>query len=197
VIVALTASCAGVGAPAAPPVSLDAQLDADEAAARAVPWAADRPLAWTDFRAPAPAAGPEGALTAYSLLQGVRCTGAVFEFRVRAAFLPDQSWVKPAVLADATLSASTLRHEQTHFDLTEVHARLMRQYFARLYEPCRQDERVLRQAADRFVAAEAADQARYDGDTRHGLVATAQTRWNADVRRRLTELREWASRGIK
>ncbi|HVT46253.1 MAG TPA: DUF922 domain-containing protein [Vicinamibacterales bacterium] len=193
VVVVMTAACAGTRQPSAPPGSLDARLDADEAAAGAVPWAADRPLVWSDFRAQAPAGGPEGALTAYSLLQDVRCTGTAFEFRVTAAFLPQRSWVKPPVLANPALSARTLRHEQTHFDLTEVHARLMRQYFAELYEPCRQDEAVLQRAADRFVADEAAEQSRYDADTHHGLAAPAQTRWDEDVRQRLAELRRWVS----
>jgi hypothetical protein len=193
-IAALSAGCVGTRPPETPRVSLDARLAAQEAAAGAIPWTADRPLTWADFRAPAPAGGEEGALTGYSLLQGVRCTGSVFEFRVTAAFLPDRSWVKPAVMADPALSASTLRHEQTHFDLTEVHARLMRRYFAGLYEPCRQEERALQRAADRFVAAEAADQARYDADTRHGLAAAAQARWDEDVRRRLAELSAWMPR---
>jgi hypothetical protein len=158
----------------------------------AVAWSADRPLAWRDFQGQPPASGSEGALTAYSLFQALRCTGRSFEFRVVAAMLPHQSWVKPEVLASSALNARTLRHEQTHFDLSEVHARRMRKYFAGLYDPCGETEDRLRASADRFVQDEAAAQTRYDGETRHGLALDAQARWDRDTSERLAELREFA-----
>src|SRR5262245_55636018 len=111
-----------------PPISLEAELRADIASHDAIPWAAARPLVWTDFKANAPTTGAEGAHTAYLIVYGSRCRGTTFQFLATAAFLPDQSWVKRVVLNNPAVNRRTLTHEQTHFNLTEVHARRMRKY---------------------------------------------------------------------
>jgi hypothetical protein len=154
----------------------------------AIPWSASRRLAWTDFKGSAPDSGAEGALTVYSLFHGMRCTGQTFEFRVTAGFLPARSWVKPSVLNNQELSTQTLAHEQTHFDLSEVHARRMRRYFAELYDPCGQTETSLEAGAAGFIRAEADAQTRYDQETAHGRRADAQRTWGERVRDDLASL---------
>ena len=46
--------------------------------------------------------------------------------------------------------------------------------------------------AKRFVDDEKAMQRRYDAETRHGLAASRQAAWEADVARRLAALRSFA-----
>jgi hypothetical protein len=167
------------------PVAL--QVRARVAEFNGLAWSSARALGWPDFQGAAPADGSEGALTAYSLVYGLTCTGRNFDFAVSAAFLPSRSWVKPVVLANPDLNARTLRHEQTHFNLTEVYARRMRKYFAALVNPCSQSDDDLREQADRLVAAEAADQAHYDSDTGHGLDSSSQQWWDADVAQMLAD----------
>jgi hypothetical protein len=157
------------------------ELRAQMAAEQAFAWSADRRLLWSDFKGVPPSSGSSGALTAYSLLFGHRCTGARFDAGVAAVFLPHRSWVKPAVLVDPELNRRTLLHEQTHFDLTEVHARRMRKYFAELYDPCARGGEQARIGAERIVANEAESQARYDAESRHGLVDRGQRDWYAWV----------------
>lgn len=183
----LAAGLASNCAPARPapfPV-LDDEVDRQLAANDALPWAADRKLAWDDFRGTAPLSGQEGALTAYSLFYGIRCSGQHFQFRVVAAFLPHDSWVKPVVLSDAQRRVNTLQHEQTHFDIAEVYARRMRQRFAEVYNPCGTSREALDTIANRYITDEAGAQARYDDETRHGLTAARQRQWDADVKRML------------
>ena len=62
-------------------------------------------------------------------------------------------------------SARILRHEQTHFDLTEVYARRMRRFFEELYNPCGRPEEELPDVGERFVREEADAQRRYDNET--------------------------------
>ena len=119
-VCAVGCATGGVTAPASGP-ALAATIRNQMAAHDALPWSATRRLGWADFQGIPPSRGDESALTSYSLFHGVTCTGRSFEFRVVAAFLPRQSWVKPAIVANPTESARTLRHEQTHFDLSEVH----------------------------------------------------------------------------
>ena len=92
------------------------------------------------------------------------------------------------MLANAAQSSRTLRHEQTHFDLSEVHARRMRRYFSELFEPCVKTAEELGVLAERFVREEAAAQRRYDEETSHGRVTKKQTEWETEVGRQLASL---------
>jgi uncharacterized protein DUF922 len=186
-VVAVAMGCAP-GAARSPADALPATLRNQMAAHDALGWSATRRLSWSDFQGIAPTRADASALTAYSLFHGATCTGKAFEFRVIAAFLPRQSWVLPAVLANPTTSGRTLRHEQTHFDLVEVHARRMRRYFAELFEPCMKTAEELGVLAQRFVREEAAAQRKYDEETNHGRVTRKQAEWDAEVGRQLASL---------
>jgi Bacterial protein of unknown function (DUF922) len=194
VLATVSLGCASTsGARTAGP-SLPAMLRNQMAGHDAVAWSATRRLSWTDFQGIAPTRGDESALTAYSLFHGATCTGRSFEFKVIAAFLPRQSWVRPAVVANATTSSRTLRHEQTHFDLSEVHVRRMRRYFAELFEPCMKTTEELGALAQRFVREEGAAQRRYDDETSHGRVTKKQAEWDAEVGRQLASLGKFQER---
>ena len=160
-------------------------LHDDLVADSAFPWSATRRLVWSDFRGQPPTSGPEVAKTAYALFYAWKCRGEAFDFRVIAGFRPRQSWVKAIALNDTVLRRSALRHEQTHFDLAEVHARRMRRYFGGLAGACRKTDGELTQIATRLIDEEKAEQQRYDAETNHGLRSEAQAAWNADVARRL------------
>ncbi len=185
VVSSACAATSGVGTRAP---GLPATLRNQMAAHDALPWSATRRLSWTDFQGIAPTRGDTSALTAYSIFHGAACSGKAFEFSAIAAFLPRQSWVKPAVLANPTESSRTLRHEQTHFDLSEVHARRMRRYFSELYDPCVKTTEELGALAERFVKEEAAAQRKYDEETSHGRVTRKQADWDAEVGRLLASL---------
>ena len=127
----------------------------------------------------------EGAKTNYALYSAWKCRGEAFQFRVVAGFRTKQSWVKPAVLRDTAQSRSILAHEQTHFDLAEVHARLMRRYFAGLANACRKTDAQLTALVRQLEDEAGAEQRRYDGETNHGLLADRQAEWSLQTRRRL------------
>jgi uncharacterized protein DUF922 len=165
--------------------ALDSLLHDDVSADSAFPWSAGRRLRWNDFRGRPPNGGAEVAKTAYALFYAWKCRGDAFDFRVIAAFRPRQSWVKAVALNDAVLRRSALAHEQTHFDLSEVHARRMRRYFGALADACRKTDQELTRLAGRLIAEEKAEQQRYDAETNHGLRSDEQAAWTADVARQL------------
>ena len=160
-------------------------LRGDLVADHAFAWSAGRPLAWRDFQGSPPSEGSEGAKTSYTLYSGWKCRGDVFEFRVIAGFRPRQSWVKAIVLNDSMQRRTILRHEQTHFDLAEVHARRMRRAFADLARPCAKTDAELRALVQRLAQEEKAEQRRYDDETDHGLLADQQAAWSREVARQL------------
>lgn len=175
--------------PAPSPARLPAPDDLlrdDLAADHALAWSAGRPLAWSDFQESPPSGGAEGAKTSYTLYWVWKCRGQVFEFRVIAGFRPRQSWVKAIVLNDSTQRLTVLRHEQTHFDLAEVHARRMWRAFADLARPCAKSDAELSALARRLADEEQAEQLRYDAETNHGLLADQQAAWSRNVARRLS-----------
>jgi uncharacterized protein (DUF1697 family) len=164
---------------------LDDLMRRDMVADRAFAWSTRR-LTWDDFQGDPPTDGSEGAVTSYTIYSAWKCRGDAFEFRVVAGFRPRQSWVKAIVLRDSVQRRTVLVHEQTHFDLAEVHARLMRRAFRELDRPCRQSDGELSDLAQRLGQAEKAEQRRYDAETKHGLLGDEQTRWSLQTRRRLT-----------
>ena len=186
----LTAACVPVSPAKGPaPSAFFAALDRELARHEAVPWSASRRLTWDDFRGVPPTSDPERAAeTAYSLFHALDCRGKAFEFRVVAAVLPRQSWVRPAILSNSAQNSRTLRHEQTHFDLSEVYARRMRRYFAELRDPCTKTESELEAQSDKLIRDEAAAQRRYDEETSHGRIAARQVSWDADVARQIASL---------
>ena len=168
-------------APKAASATLDDMLREDLTADSAFPWSAARRLRWGDFRGQPPSRGEESAKTAYGLYYAWRCRGEAFDFRVIAAFRPRQSWVKTVVVNDSAQSRSTLGHEQTHFDLAEMHARKMRQYFSALPGACRKTDRELTALARQLLQEEKEEQQRYDAETGHGLHPAQQATWSRQV----------------
>lgn len=180
-------------APAGP--SLTESISARVKELGAFPWTSRRPLVWTDFKGQPPRESPAAAETGYTLLHGVRCTGSAFEYQVVAAFRPDHSWVRPEVLKRPADSARALRHEQTHFDLSEVHARRLRRYFSELVAPCRTSNADLSEVAGRYVKDEANAQEKYDGETDNGRKNAEQLRWDKEVDSQLSALSRYISPG--
>lgn len=179
----------GGASPAGGSGTLDELVRKDLAQDHAFPWSATRPLTWRDFQGRPPSSGPEGAKTAYGLYSIWKCKGQAFEYRVAVAFRTQESWVKTQVLSDSMQRRTVLEHEQSHFDLGEVHARRMRQAFRELTNPCRRSEEELDAVADRFAREEREEQRRYDAETTHGLRTREQAAWTMDIRRRLAAAR--------
>ncbi|HEX5217320.1 MAG TPA: DUF922 domain-containing protein [Vicinamibacterales bacterium] len=187
-IATVTAGCGPVAVSQPPAMTLAQSIDAQVARNEAVPWSAKRPLVWADFRATPPSTSSAAAETAYTLFHGARCTRSRFEFLVVAAFRPKASWVRPAILKVPADSARALRHEQTHFDIAELHARRMRRYFAEMLSPCQASTEQIQAFADRFIRDERVAQDRYDAETNHSRDSVRQGTWDKDVAQQLQAL---------
>lgn len=104
--------------------------------AQPIPWNAERPLTWIDYRGiPDPGASPSiGARThlllaySYQYIKDYDASSRRYRAYVYASSLkvdclfdPYESWVRPDAQSDRLLN-----HEQRHFDLAEVYAQKMR-----------------------------------------------------------------------
>ena len=173
-------------------VSLAESIDAQMARHEAIAWSPKRPLTWADFRGTPPASTSAAAETAYTLFHGAQCTRSRFEFLVVAAFRPKDSWVRQAVLKSPADSVRALRHEQTHFDIAELHARRMRRYFSEMMAPCKVPTDQLASMAERFIRDERGAQEKYDDETNHSRDAARQTLWDKDIASQLAGLGRFA-----
>lgn len=190
-LASVAASCAAVDR-ARFPGAVDRAIEAPPPPG-AIVWSAPRRLTWSDFAGEPDSGSGAAALTTYLLSWQAGCDRDGFSFRVASAFLPDQSWVKPAVLERPAESRRALGHEQTHFDISEVQARKMRRALSRLVTPCTLTEEQLAAAIDPIVREDADLQGRYDRETDHGLDVPQQVRWDDDVRRELEALGRYAT----
>ncbi|WP_082318057.1 DUF922 domain-containing protein [Hymenobacter sp. DG25A] len=152
-------------------------------------WQPNRPLTWTDFQARPTLPAELAALTSANLDVRVNCVNYQVTTTVRAVFTPSESWVRNASKAKPEL----LRHEQIHFDLTELHARRVRQKITLAKFNCDR----LQPALNNFTRIAFNDwrreEARYDMETNHGLNAAKQLAWEQNVQQRLQELSAFAA----
>lgn len=188
------------------PFALSALAVAVVCAAEPIEWSKDFKLTQREFRNKVPPASTDTAHSWVGLDVAWECREGQARSHARAIFDPEQSWWRGDVSSiwggiDAGLSRSQLenrrtaaerdddllRHEQLHFDLTEVAARKIRAQLAGLARICatagstsgidKATAEIERQWTD--------EQVRYDKDTDHGANRVTQRQWELRVRRAL------------
>jgi hypothetical protein len=154
----------------------------------AIAWEPARHLVWADFRASPPeGTGREAALTASGFLYALHCDRKHLEYGVLTLFQPDASWVEPIVLTDSTQS-HVLPHEQGHFNISELGARLLRADLLEFNLPCAASDSAFARIAQSGFVRERAMQARYDEETLHGTLPAEQAGWMSRVATALDSL---------
>ena len=176
--------------PAPKPRPASSAVVGKPAPAPSIEWSATRLLTPADFQAHAPAGEPLAALSSTDIRAGAACRDYVFSGSVKATFDPTTSWLRDA----KNVSAALLRHEQLHFDLTEIHARLLRQKMVAFQ--AKADCEKLQPAFDNLTKPMYTvwnrEENRYDQETNHGLNAVRQAYWEKQVQLRLEQLKAFA-----
>lgn len=110
-------------------------------------------------------------------------------FTVKAYFVPDKSWIK---VDDADL----LKHEQTHFDIEEYYARLVRKEFRKIKTKGRSFESI-RDESDalfaRILQERERFQEQFDVETGHSANTEKEKEWEEKIRLSLQETQAFAS----
>ncbi|GGG48310.1 DUF922 domain-containing protein [Hymenobacter glacieicola] len=152
-----------------------------------IEWRADRLLTWDDFKS-RPTTDRLAALTSSTIDAKVGCVDYVFSAQVQAVFVPTESWVRDPKRATPAL----LRHEQVHFDLTEVHARLLRQKLSLVKFDCEKLQPAFSNITKMAFLTWQREEARYDQETNHGLNLPRQQAWEQQVQQKLQQLQAFA-----
>lgn len=156
-----------------------------------IAWSADRPLTWKDFKANPPRGGVMDALTQSGIEYSWGCNGGNFVMEVDARFDPATSWVKRGA------SKALLKHEQLHFDITEIHARKMRKHFSELRGICWKGKEFIRKEAKKILNSWHEMQDSYDKETEHSKITSKQEAWAQKVARQLEDLEPYSKENWK
>ena len=160
-----------------------------------ISWSESRPLTWSNFEPRKDQGFGYRALTFSGIRYNVETKDSKIEIDVECYFIPSKSWVQKGFE-----KAYLLRHEQLHFDITELHARKMRKAMAEYEMPIgefmqRGLAKELEALYDSIYEEMLAMQTKYDKETDHSLNREAQQKWEEKVASSLAELREYASSG--
>ncbi|MBC5991496.1 DUF922 domain-containing protein [Pontibacter cellulosilyticus] len=150
-----------------------------------VTWSESRRLTWEDFKGTPESGNPHHALTAANLAVDAKCSSNSFAYEVKCVFLPEESWSKNKK------SESLLKHEQLHFDLTEVHARQLRKKLKALGSSCNNLKGNLTLTVNAAFKEWKAEQDLFDKSCSHGLNKTEEAAWAGYIEKRLLELKEY------
>jgi hypothetical protein len=159
-----------------------------------VSWNENYKLAWSDFRGTpnnsqtdAVAITASGITFSYSIK---KTTNKVHGFRtlVKAHFYTEHSWCKKEMV-----DSHILKHEQLHFDITELHARLFRQQITKLKPNLDLDNQLnqLHQGVNEQLSLM---QKSYDEETKHSINTEAQIKWQESIARQLKTLEKFKSK---
>ncbi|MFD1064091.1 DUF922 domain-containing protein [Winogradskyella litorisediminis] len=147
-------------------------------------WDENRPLTWEDFQGKPVKNTDAAALTASGISFGfsIGKTGnKITEFTadVECLFYPEESWYKPNE-ADAHI----LKHEQLHFNITELHARKFRKHISEL-QPSRHLQNQLNKIYKAISQASYEMQQQYDEETNHSINKEKQAEWQSFITEQL------------
>jgi len=166
---------------------LSRTLASQVAAEGSLAWSTHR-LSWRNFHGRPRLGTSTAAQTSSGVTYVVECHGERFRYAVLATFSPAESWVRPDIPPHRAASPRTLKHEQTHFDITEVFARRLRRAFSTVQAICPSHPKNARKLFERLSRESQSIQEQYDQETAHGTALDAQARWSRAVAASLDSL---------
>lgn len=150
-------------------------------------WQEKRPLVWSDFEGKPNPNTDAAAQTASGISFGfsIGKTGnriSDFTTTVDCLFYPSESWYKPE-----HATPHILNHEQFHFNITELHARMFREKISKI-QPSNRLKIQLKALYKSISKASSVMQKRYDEETNHSINKEEQKKWNTYIVAELKKL---------
>lgn len=157
-----------------------------------MPWNS-KPLTWDHFVGQPDPSNPFHANTSsgisYSWSMKTSGNETEFLYDIGAFFFPDESWVKHGKRTN-----NLLAHEQLHFDITELHARKLREAMEDFDLKKTKNVKPALQAIYQKTEAQRANmQKRFDVETRHSMDEVSQLKWQKFIQQELSKLEKFAS----
>ena len=158
-----------------------------------IPWIEGEKLSWSDFKGSPDFDHPYAAITYSGMSYGFSAeivNGKIWvKYDVKSFFVANKSWVKKWYSNDKGL----LKHEQLHFDITELYARKFRQ---RLSEKnfTENVKSEIKEIYKEITEEKVKLQKLYDVETDHSKHKNAQNKWQQKIESDLQKLNDFASK---
>ncbi len=152
-------------------------------------WDENRKLTWKDFQGPPePGTGFVASTNSgisFSYSYKTRGSQIDYNFKVQSFFYPETSWYIPKDVSDYILA-----HEQAHFDISEIFARVLR---ARI-ESATFSENIKTEIEAIYQQTETERremQEQFDKDSDHSKNKQGEAVWEKFIAEKLIELEAW------
>ncbi len=152
-------------------------------------WNANQKLKWADFKGRPDKTTNLLAMTQAGIGYTVACHGGILDLKIFCYFNVNQSWTK-----EKTDAEELLRHEQLHFDITELFTRKLRKRISELIDPCGKNIKELDKIYGSNFKEYSIMQDSYDRECEHSLNDVQQKLWEEKVFGELKELEIFASK---
>lgn len=151
-------------------------------------WKDSIQLTWKDFKGQPVNNAAEAAMTASSMEFSYNTKNTQIFWQVNVKFFPLLSWSNKS-----KESAYILLHEQLHFNITELYARMLRKQLTENVFSTK-DLAKLKAINKSILQQWQNEQDRYDRETNHSMNEVQQAAWNKSIQMRLDALKAFASK---
>ncbi|PKP25129.1 MAG: hypothetical protein CVU03_09455 [Bacteroidetes bacterium HGW-Bacteroidetes-2] len=155
----------------------------------AMQWNENYKLSWDDFQGTPPNKSPFVASTQsgiYFSYSSQNKNGEItLTTSVSANFYPENSWY-----FSKNVNAAILKHEQGHFDISEIHARELRKKFS-MYTVSENFKNELQSIYSETENNRNTMQNKYDKETNHSKIIEKQKQWERFIQQELSRLKNW------
>lgn len=139
-----------------------------------IDWHPSRPLTWNDYRGkPDPNSDAAASTTTYLAIEYNLKSGE-FSYEIHSRFSCDKSW-------GLHKTTYILGHEQGHFDIAEVYARLLHKKMSEYQFDRKTYSKDLKKIYEEIVDAKEEMQSKYDKETNHSIYKVKQTEWRKKI----------------
>ncbi len=156
-------------------------------------WRSSRNLQWSDFKGKADKFSDNDALTKSSIIVSFEFVRpGHINYTIMAVFHYYGSWAKDYAQTDALL-----RHEQTHYNITELYARKIRKaLYETDYVPGK-FKTILDNLYNKYEEEWKDYQRLFDKQTSRGTNASAEKEWERKVQEELLQYKEYAAPQVR
>ena len=150
-----------------------------------IDWSSSRKLSWEDFKAKPDGSSVNAALTSTNINIDYSFNIREFKYKLRCQFDPFKSWGR--IKNDYILS-----HEQAHFDIAEIHARLLNKALKNYRFNARTASKDIGAIYQKLMDEHHSMQDQYDEETNYSRNEEKQKEWKRKIEHALDDLKAFS-----
>jgi predicted secreted Zn-dependent protease len=150
-----------------------------------IDWNSNRKLSWEDFKAQPDGSSVNAALTSTNINIDYSFNSRDFKYKIKCQFDPSKSWGR--IKNDYILS-----HEQAHFDIAEIHARLLHKALKNYRFNAKSANKDIGEIYQKYMKEHHEMQEKYDDETNYSRNESQQKEWFKKIDSTLKNLESFA-----